>query len=687
MSSSDPPWRLDDQTITAIIEGRHGDPFAVLGPHGVEDGTVVRAFAPGAERLEVRALDGTLLGELARRHEAGFFEGLLTEPSPLSAYRLRARRGPWWWDLEDPYRFEPIGKEAELAQLWDAPARAWERLGARLCVHQGTVGVAFAVWAPRASRVAVVGDFNGWDPRTHVMRRRRHGIWELFVPGVPAGTRYRFAICDEAGRALPLRGDPFALATEAEGAAVVRMPPGPLRQDAQWRASRARDRLRARPVAVLELPLAIWLTPEISGAEAVARSRAIVAIARELGFSHLALRAPDRQVPQREATRATAPAFAPLLSGAALDALPFLVEAAHAASVGVVLDFCLPSVDPAELGLARFDGAPLFEPAHGRGWDVSRSEVARYLAANARFLLKVFDLDGLRFGELAIAEEDAASRFVRALTDALARDFPDRITIAGTVPFARGLTRATALGGLGFTFAENRDFTSALAAFLTRDAADCPSATSALALLRAHAFAEQFVLPLRFSAPTGAAERKAGERAFSSEGLRAALGYAWGHPGKKLLAWDSLDAADPALFTESREHPPLLRLIAALNRLYCDFPALHRLDGDPGGHSWIHFEEDPALAAWLRLGQPGDAPVLVVANLGARHHGALAVGVPCAGLWRLILSTQACEFGGAFEPTASELRAEPEPRHGRPFSLTLDLPPRTVLFLAWDGMG
>lgn len=154
---------------------------------------------------------------------------------------------------------------------------------------------------------------------------------------------------------------------------------------------------------------------------------------------------------------------------------------------------------PLSSGL-RGSTVPRFSNPRTAGVGMSRSEVARYLAANARFLLKVFDLDGLRFGELAIAEEDAASRFVRALTDALARDFPDRITIAGTVPFARGLTRATALGGLGFTFAENRDFTPALAAFLTRDAADRPSATSALALLRAHAFAEQFVLPLRFSA-------------------------------------------------------------------------------------------------------------------------------------------------------------------------------------------
>ncbi|MCX7630339.1 MAG: hypothetical protein N2038_08810, partial [Geminicoccaceae bacterium] len=501
MSPLVPPRRLDAATVAAIVEGRHGEPFAVLGPHPVAEGVVVRAFAPGAERLEVLALDGALLGELAPLHPAGLFEGLFDRRSFPRAYRLRAHRGAWSWELEDAYRFAPVFDEAELARLWEENGRPWLRLGAHLRVHEGASGVVFALWAPRAARVAVVGDFNGWDPRTHAMRRRAHGVWELFVPGATRGGRYRFAIRDERGRALPLRPDPFATLCDASGAAVVRAPAPPGGDDAPRLGPHAFECASERPLAFLELGFETWLDRRAGGP----RARALPALARELGFTHLALRAPRQPAGAPAAVGFPAGPFAPLAAEEALEGLRRLVDAAHDASLGVVLDWPLLKTNPAELGLAVFDGTPLFETEAGGDWDVARAEVESFLLASACFWLEAFRLDGLRsavpspprWARPAEGACEALSAFPRRLAERLAQRFPGVVTIAEETDLPSGLTRPSWQGGHGFALAENGAFARALFAFFASDFALRGREGCALAFARAHAFAERFLLPLR----------------------------------------------------------------------------------------------------------------------------------------------------------------------------------------------
>ncbi|BCX18216.1 MAG: 1,4-alpha-glucan branching enzyme GlgB [Geminicoccaceae bacterium] len=723
------PWRLSELEVAALLEARHGDPFAVLGPHLVEEGLVVRALLPGAEAVELLDPVGRLLGPLDRRHADGFFEGLLPGRTAALPYRLRVRRGAETVELDDPYRFGPVLGELDEHLLREGThLRLWERLGAHPIVHEGTAGVHFAVWAPNASRVAVVGDFNGWDGRVHAMRRRLvSGVWEIFLPGVREGVRYKYEIKDREGRLLPLKADPFGTAMELRPAtaSIVRaLRPFPW-TDGEWMARRAEQRATERPISIYEVHLGSWRRrPDGSFLSWDELAEALLPYVAGLGFTHVEL-LPVSEHPL-DASWGYQPLglFAPTARFGDPEGLARFVDAAHRAGLGVILDW-VPGHFPADPhGLGRFDGTALFEhedPRQGLHpdwgtlvYNYGRTEVANYLLANALYWLEVYHVDGLRVDAVASMlyldysrkegewvpnrhggnENLEAIAFLRRLNELLYAEHPGIVTIAEESTAWPGVSRPTWLGGLGFGFKWNMGWMHDTLRYFGRDPVHRRWHHHELTFGLLYAFSENFVLPLSHDEVVhgkgSLLAKMPGDCWQKFANLRALLGFMWGHPGKKLLFMGQ-EFAQGAEWNESRGldwhlleigwHRGVQRLVADLNRLYRELPALHVGDCSVDGFAWVEANDaDHSVYAWLRLGRPGDAPVLVVANLTPVPREGWRIGVPRPGVWRERLNTDAVVYEGSGVGNLGAVVAEPVPWHGRPFSVQLTLPPLAVLF-------
>jgi len=724
------PWRLPEPELAALLEARHGDPFAVLGPHAVAEGLVVRALLPGAETVELVDPCGRPLATLDRRHPDGFFEGLLPGRTTPLRYRLRARFPGATRELEDPYRFAPVlGERDENLLREGTDLRLWERLGARPLVHEGCAGVHFAVWAPNASRVAVVGDFNGWDGRVHGMRRRPvSGVWEIFLPGVGEGARYNYEIEDREGRRLPRKADPFGTAMELEPtvASIVRaLRPFPWTDEA-WMARRAEQRPSERPIAIYEVHLGSWRRrPDGSFLSWDELAEQLLPYAAGLGFTHVEL-LPVSEHPA-DASWGYQPLglFAPTARFGDPEGLARFVDAAHGIGLGVILDW-VPAHFPSDPhGLARFDGTALFEredpdpglhPDRGEPvYDFGRPEVAHYLIANALYWLEVYHVDGLRVDAVASmlypdqareagewvlnrhggnANEDAIA-FLRRLNEVLHAEHPGILVIAEESTGFPGVSRPTWLGGLGFGFKWNTGWARDTLRHFARDPLHRRAHYHELTFASLSAFAERFVLPLSHAEVVrgkgSLLAKMPGDTRQKFAHLRAFLAFMWGHPGKKLLFMGQ-EFAQGAEWSEARalewqlveigSHRGVQRLVADLNRLYRELPALHVSDASVDGFALVEADDaEHSVHAWLRLGRPGDAPVLVVANLGPVPREGWRIGVPGTGVWHERLVTDALVYGGSGIGNPGALVAEPVPWHGRPCSLRLDLPPLSVLFL------
>ncbi|HQY47746.1 MAG TPA: 1,4-alpha-glucan branching enzyme, partial [Usitatibacteraceae bacterium] len=399
--------------IEAIVAGRHDDPFSVLGPHEAGGRRVVRAFVPGAESMDAVTREGALLAPLAPLHEGGLFEGAVAAAGP---YRLRARRGADTWLVDDPYAFGPVlGPMDDWLLVEGTHARLFDRLGAHAIVHEGLAGVHFAVWAPNARRVSVVGDFNGWDGRRHVMRRRvDNGVWEIFVPGLGEGALYKYEVIGAAGELLPLKADPvgFGAQLRPSTASVVRDTARFAWTDAAWMAGRAVRDPRRAPMAIYELHAGSWRRGEggrfLSWDEIADRLLPYVA---DLGFTHVELM-PVTEHPL-DASWGYQPVglFAPTARHGEPAAFARFVDRCHASGVGVIVDW-VPAHFPTDPhGLARFDGTALYEHLDPRqgfhpDWNTAifnfgRREVSNYLVASALYWLERFHVDGLRVDAVA----------------------------------------------------------------------------------------------------------------------------------------------------------------------------------------------------------------------------------------------------------------------------------------------
>jgi 1,4-alpha-glucan branching enzyme len=714
--------------IDALRLGRHTDPFSVLGPHPGPDGqTWVRAFLPGAVSVQVTA--GAKAWPLELRHPDGVFEGPIGAAGPY--YQLRVR----WHDgseslLEDPYRYGTVLGEIDVWLLAEGShLRPYEILGATPCETEGVAGTAFAVWAPNASRVSVVGDFNSWDGRRHPMRLRREcGVWELFLPDVLAGARYKYELLDREGHLLPQKADPCARQAElrpATASVVAAMPPVATPSLARL-AANAVD----APMSIYEVHLGSWRRRPEEGNRWLdwdELADELVTYAREMGFTHLELLPVAEHPFDGSWGYQTLGPYAPTARFGAAAGLRRFIDRAHQAGLGVVLDW-VPAHFPGDAhGLALFDGTHLYEYADPReglhsDWDTliynfGRTEVRNFLVGNALYWLERYNADGLRVDAVASMlyrdysrksdewvpnvhggrENLEAISLLRRINEVVGSERPQAVTVAEDSTAFPAVSHPTYAGGLGFHYKWNMGWMHDTLQYMRRDPANRPYHHGELTFGLVYAFSESFVLPLSHDEVVhgkgSLIDKMPGDRWQKFANLRAYYGFMFGHPGKKLLfmggefaqerEWNHDQSLDWHLLARD-EHAGVQRLVRDLNRLYRTCPALNSQDCTAAGFEWIdHEDARRSTLSFVRKGSGGEL-LLVVCNFAPVVHQGFRLGVPCAGRWQERLNTDSSYYGGSNVGThLAAASSEGVASHGRAQSIVIKLPPLAAVFFEW----
>jgi len=726
MPDSTLPSGLDPAALDAIATGRHGDPFAVLGPHSTGTGTMVRACLPNAVGVEaVARSDGRRLAVLEPIHPGGVFAGPLRRDQP---YLLRITwPGGAVQETEDPYGFGILLSEQDLDGLAAGDPEAVRRcLGSRVVTIDGVEGTRFAVWAPNASRVSVVGEFNSWDGRRHPMRlRHRAGVWELFIPRVADGDLYKFELLDRNGHLLPQRADPLARETEPppRTASVVPLPLPFRWTDGEWMQGRAARQAASAPISIYELHAGSWLRGE-NGRPLDwdgLRERLVPYVAG-MGFTHLELMPIAEHPFSGSWGYQPLGLFAPTARFGPPEAFARFVDACHRAGIGVLLDW-VPAHFPGDAhGLHRFDGTALYEhedPREGfhRDWNtwiynLGRAEVAAFLLASALEWLDRYHIDGLRVDAVASMLYRDYSRnpgewipnihggrenlesiaFLRRLNALVAERHPGAVVIAEESTAWPGVTAPPAEGGLGFSFKWNMGWMHDTLGYMAHDPIHRKYHHNAMTFGLLYAFTERFVLPLSHDevvyGKRSLLGRMPGDTWQRFANLRAYFGFMWSSPGKKLLfmggefgqerEWNHDAQLDWHLLDDPL-HRGVQRLVRDLNRIYRGEPALHRRDADPAGFAWtVVHDAEASVFAYLRHGAEGDRPVLVACNFTPVPRPGYRMAVPHRGPWREILNTDARVYGGGGIVAADPVVAGETPGGSE---ILLSLPPLATVML------
>ena len=717
--------------IERLVARDHPEPHSLLGAHPAGAGVVVRVYRPDATAVRVVPQRGNTV-ELGRRHPAGVFEGRLPRRSLPFRYRLEVEYGSGpTITLDDPYAFLPTLGELD---LYLAGEGRHEDLYARLGAHpreiDGVAGTAFSVWAPSARSVSVVGDLNWWDGRLHPMRTLGSaGIWELFVPGVGEGARYKFEIRAGNGSLL-LKADPVAFAAEVPPAtASVVSRARHEWQDHEWLASRRSGPPLDRPISIYEVHLGSWRRNPLEGN----RSLSYLELADELtdyavalGFTHVEL-LPVMEHPFAGSWGYQVTGFyAPTSRFGTPDDFRVLVDRLHRNGIGVILDWVPAHFPRDEFALARFDGTALYEHADPRrgehpDWgtlvfNFGRREVRNFLLANALYWLREFHVDGLRVDAVASMlyldysrkpgewvpnalggnEDFEAVAFLRELNEVVHRDQPGTLLAAEESTAWPGVSRPTFAGGLGFGLKWNMGWMHDTLDYFRRDPIHRRYHHNQLTFGLVYAFTENFVLPLSHDEVVhgkGSLLRKLpGDRWQQLANLRALYGHMWAHPGKKLLfmggelAQESEWSHDGSLDWHLLDQPAHLgvqRLVRDLNLVYRDEPALWERDFDPSGFRWLEVGDAASnTVAFARVSGDGGRVLVCVENLSPVPRPDYRVGVPRAGAWREVLNTDASAYGGSGAATfVGPLLADEIGWHGESHSVELTLPPLAVVWL------
>ena len=726
-------FRASDEDVAAIVGARHADAFAVLGLHDAPSGPVVRAFVPEAETLRVVPADGTAAIALACRHPAGFFEGVVPALAGRRRYRLEAANAGGTWELEDPYAFGPVlGPTDDYLLVEGTHRELYGRLGAHPMVHEGIDGVHFAVWAPHARRVSAVGDFNAWDGRRHQMRKRvDSGLWEIFAPGVGEGAVYKYEIAGPDGTVLPLKADPFGFAGELRPstASVVARTDG----FAFAAAAPSGGDPRRAPMAIYEVHLGSWRRAADNRFLTYDElADTLVPYAAGMGFTHLELLPVSEHPLDDSWGYQPIGLFAPTRRFGDPAGFARFVDRAHAAGLGVLLDW-VPAHFPTDMhGLSRFDGTALYEHADPRRgfhpdwntaiYDFGRREVVNVLAANALYWLERFRVDGLRVDAVASMlyldysrkpgewlpneqggnENTQAVAFLRHVNGLVLGQHPGTLMIAEESTAWPGVSLPPEAGGLGFNFKWNMGWMNDTLAYMALDPVHRQWHHDRLTFGLLYAFSENFVLPISHDEVVhgkgSVIGRMAGDDWQKFASARAYFAFMWAHPGKKLLfmgqefgqrrEWAFRQSLDWHLLDEGPLHGGLQALVRDLNHAYRTRPALHARDCEPEGFRWIVVDDAAqSVVAWLRLGGEGDRPVAIVCNFTPVPRHGYRIGLPAAGRWREVLNTDATAYGGSGLGNLGEIVATDEPSHGYPASATLTLPPLAALYLEYDPAG
>jgi 1,4-alpha-glucan branching enzyme len=719
---------LDAGAIEAIVQGRHGDPFSVLGPHIAGGTRVVRAFLPRAQNVEiVERATGFAIGTLQRVHAEGFFSGAATGAAP---YTLRITQGGITRDLDDPYSFPPVLGEMDVHLLAEGKHLDFSAaLGSHVANIDGVSGVRFAVWAPNARRVSVVGNFNDWDGRRHPMRMRHGpGVWELFIPGVMPGAVYKYEIVSPYGDTLPLKADPVAQQTERPPAtgSIVPKPFAPVWTDGEWLAERGAHQGPRAPMSIYELHAMSWLPDsEAQNFTWDDLAEKLVPYVQRMGFTHIELM-PIMEHPFGGSWGYQPLAqFAPTARLGEPEGFARFVDRCHAGDIGVLLDW-VPAHFPTDAhGLARFDGTPLYEhqdPREGfhRDWNTfiynhGRNEVRTFLIGSALYWLEHFHADGLRVDAVASMlyrdysrpagewvpnkyggrENLEAIAFFQELSRAIAIRVPGAVLIAEESTAFPGVSRPAAEGGLGFDYKWNMGWMHDTLHYMAEPPVYRRWHHGEITFGLVYAFSEKFVLPLSHDEVVygkGSLIRKMnGDDWQRFASLRAYYAFMWTHPGKKLMFMGCEFAQerewnhDRGLDWFSLDEPwrrGVQTLLADLNRAYRGNKALHVNDSERRGFRWVVMDDsDQSVYAFLRLGDDTDPPILVVCNFTPVPRYRYCIGASQAGDWEEILNTDASLYGGSNVGNAGMTRADGGPLHGQPASMCLTLPPLATIIL------
>ncbi|MHA6493118.1 1,4-alpha-glucan branching protein GlgB [Pseudomonas borbori] len=725
------PVETSRADIEALVRATHADPFAILGPHKTEDGVNIRAYLPNALTVELLdASTGESLGMLDQSAAPGLFSIRLSEPR---SYRYRINWGNSTQETEDPYAFGQLLGEMDLYLFAEGNHRdLGNRFGAQLATHEGVEGVRFAVWAPNARRVSVVGNFNNWDGRRHMMRQRHpSGVWELFVPRLQAGEVYKYEILGHSG-VLPLKADPIALATELPPAtgSVVSRPLDFEWHDDAWMSQRAARQAHSQPLSIYELHPGSWRReggPEGRVLSWQELTEQLIPYVLEMGFSHIEL------MPIMEHPFGGSWGYQPLSQfaptsryGSPHDFAKF-VDACHCAGVGVILDW-VPAHFPTDShGLGRFDGTALYEYEHPfegfhQDWEtyiynLGRTEVHGFMLASALHWLKTYHIDGLRVDAVASMLYRDYSRkhgewipnrhggrenletidFLRHLNDVVISDAPGALVIAEESTDWPGVSRSTNEGGLGFAYKWNMGWMHDTLKYVSEDPINRGHHHHQMTFGLIYAFSENFILPISHDevvhGKRSLLDKMPGDRWQKFANLRLYLSFMWSHPGKKLLfmgcefgqwrEWNHDTELDWYLLRYG-EHQGLQNLLKDLNYLYRNEPALHQLDNKEGGFEWLIGDDKAnSVYAWLRSGEDGQ-PLLVVHNFTPVPREGYRIGVPLQGNWSVALNSDSEHYAGSNYGSCSDLVAGEEVSHGQPYSLALNLPPLGTLILRPD---
>jgi len=724
-SKSEPT--LDAAAARAITGGWHGDPFAVLGPHKLKAGWEITAFVPGADRLWVM----TEKTEAESQPYPGQ-PGLFTHRMARNVtYRLRAENQGTMWEFDDPFRFGPVLGELDEYLLGEGThKRLWQVLGAHLITHEGVAGVHFAVWAPNAERVSVVGDFNIWDGRRHPMRRRGPtGVWEIFIPGLGEGTTYKYEIKGPHGALLPLKADPVGFGSEhpPANASVVRSIGGAW-QDDVWMQSRGSAQSIEAPISIYEVHLPSWRRAEgnrmLSYPELAEQ---LVDYAADMGFTHIEC-LPVSEYPF-DGSWGYQPVglFAPTIRHGTPTEFRAFVDAAHRRGLGVILDW-VPGHFPTDAhGLGRFDGTALYEhqdPREGFHQDWStliynygRVEVKNYLVSNALYWLEEYHIDGLRVDAVAsmlyrdysrVAGEWIPNRdggrenyeaidVLRTVNTITYGEVPGIMMVAEESTAFPGVSRPVDHGGLGFGFKWNMGWMNDTLSYMQKDPVHRKYHHHQMTFSLVYAWSENFILPISHDEVVhgkgSMLAKMPGDAWEKFANLRAYYGFMWAHPGKKLLfmgcefaqgaEWNHAQSLDWHLL-DRPEHQGIQRLVRDLNHIYRSSPALNVNDCRPEGFNWIEAADaDAGVLAFVRYGRAGDPPVVAVVNLTPvlRQY---RLGLPAAGCWREIVNTDAEVYGGGNRGNLGGVATERTPWQGQTQSALVTLPPLSALYLQRD---
>ena len=708
------------------------NPHGILGAHEADGGVVVRAYRPEAQAVRVQPAQPEAKSvEAELKDPAGLWEAMLPKAKLPLEYELEIEYPDGnTFTLRDPYAFLPTLGDLDLHLAMEGRhEQLYEKLGAHVREIDGVVGTAFAVWAPNARAVSVVGDFNSWDGRLHRMRSLgSSGIWELFVPGVEQGTKYKFEIRTQDGR-LRIKADPLAFAAERppNNASIVWQSKHEW-ADSEWLERRHASDPLAEPVSIYEVHLGSWRRNGVEGNRPLSYLELADELgdyAADLGFTHVEL-LPVMEHPFSGSWGYQVTGyFAPTSRFGTPDDFRCFVDRLHRHGVGVILDWVPAHFPRDDWALATFDGTHLYEHADPRrgahpDWgtlvfNLGRAEVKNFLLSNGLYWLREHHVDGIRVDAVASMlyldysrkdgewvpnqfggrEDLDAVQFLKELNEALYAREPGVISAAEESTAWPGVSRPTYLGGLGFGFKWNMGWMHDTLLYFQKDPVYRRYHHHTLTFSLMYAFSENFILPLSHDevvhGKRSLLDKMPGDRWQKFANLRALYAYMWAHPGKKLLfmggelgEWEEWNAEGSLHWNllEYAEHQGVHALVRDLNRIYRETPSLWQVDFDPSGFRWLEPNDPPSnVLAFARLDADGERPLVCVLNLSPLPRYDYRVGMPVCCRWREAVNTDSAFYGGSGVGNLGGVEAEAVPWHDQPSSALLALPPLAAVWL------